>query len=354
MIIKKLLHAFLYPVSALYRTGSFLYHRMYDTGVLKSTYFKSPATICVGNLSTGGTGKTPMVEFLIRNLKNHTNIAVLSRGYGRESSGFVEATPDYGSREIGDEPAQFKLKFPDVPVFVDESRVHGIKKIVEKYPQTKIVILDDAFQHRKIKAGINLLLTDYNHLFYEDELLPYGSLREPKSGYGRADVIVVTKTPEKLSPIEKKVLQKNIGVKEYQKIFFSFIQYGDLVELNGDRIMKLADLKGYLFLTLTGIANSWPLEDYLANFGKVETCSFSDHHEFTVEELKKVRKIFDNFVPLKKIIVTTEKDSIRLRDKSLGEHLDGLPIFYLPITMVFHDNREKEFLQIIENNVRTN
>lgn len=338
------------PLSFLYGLVLYMRNKAYDFGVLSSKEFKMPV-ISIGNLSTGGTGKTPHIEYLIRLLKPKNAMATLSRGYGRSTNGFIVATEHSTTFEIGDEPRQFKRKFFDVNVVVENNRVKGIKKIQELFPEVNITLLDDAFQHRAVKSGLSILLTEYNKLFYNDYVLPSGNLREFKSGYKRADIIIVTKTPLFLSPLEKKIIIKEINPEAYQKIYFSYIKYGNFIPLMEEKRLNDSLLnndyyfsRNYSILLLTGIADSSPLQEYLKeNVKNFSSVHFKDHHEYSITELLELKKTFNELTSENKIIVTTEKDAMRLDKPGLMEVLKSLPVFYIPIEVAFHGKDEEEF-----------
>ena len=368
----KLVKILLFPVSLLYGMLVFWYHKLYDFGILPSRKFDVPV-ISVGNLTVGGTGKTPHVEYLIRLLHSHT-IATLSRGYGRATSGFILANEASTAIEIGDEPRQFRHKFSQIQVAVDENRVRGIKKLLAQFSNLNVILLDDAFQHRAVKAGLSILLMDYRMLSSASwrMLLPTGVLREWKSGSKRADIIVVTNTPSMLSPLERRLTQKEIKIKPHQKLFFSYIEYGDFIPafpLKEDK--SLADNPGksrmlgmnknfyferdYSILLVTGIANPSPLEEHLKeNVEELIHLKFSDHCEYSMADIVKVQKIFDNIVNPNKIIVTTEKDAMRLAIPGLTKTLKKLAVFYIPIEVAFHNGDELEFNKQIIDYVKQN
>jgi tetraacyldisaccharide 4'-kinase len=364
----KILRILAWPFSLLYGLAVWVRNKLFDAGILPSTEFREISTISVGNLSAGGTGKTPHVEYLVKLLSGKYRVATLSRGYGRETSGFLLASREAHTLEIGDEPKQFRHRFPDeVPVAVDANRVHGVKKLLKKFPALQVVILDDAFQHRRIKPGLQILLTDYANLFYQDHLLPTGYLREPKSGVRRADLIIVTKTPQLFSPLERKRIIKEINPQPYQKVFFSYIRYGDFIPFRtiepGEQATAANHYpakeyyfeRDYSILLLTGIANSHSLEYFLRD--KVKTLvplRFGDHHEFMPNDLLRLKEIFDNIRSANKIILTTEKDAMRLQKPGLAEYLGELPVYYVPIEIAFHDQDAVSFNQQILDYVRSN
>ena len=322
----KFIRIILFPFVPIYFLVTWFRNLAYDKGWFKSVSYDFPV-ICVGNLSAGGTGKTPMVEYLIRLLKDETNLATLSRGYGRKTKGFLLAENNITATELGDEPFQFYHKFKDeITVAVDEDRQHGIAALRTLKSKPEVVILDDAFQHRKVKAGYNILLTTYANLYVDDFVLPTGNLREPKKGAKRANIIVVTKCPELLSQEEKEAIVLKLKPKVYQHVFFSHIGYNDSV-LNETEKVGLNALKS--FTLVTGIANAKPLVNYLKSqqldFNHIE---FKDHHNFTADDVKKLSKL-DR-------IVTTEKDYMRLKNEDVLKD----KLYFLPIITVI-DNSEK-------------
>ena len=329
----------LVPFALLYGAVVWLRNRMYDNRVLKSTSINLPI-ICVGNLSVGGTGKSPMVEYLLRLLKNDVNIATLSRGYKRKTKGYVLANETTSALDIGDEPMQFHVKFPDVVVAVGESRLEAIPQLLHDRPKTQAIILDDGFQHRAIKAGLNILLTDYSNLFTRDFFLPTGDLRDERNSYKRAEIIVVTKCPDALTEEERKEITEEIKPLPHQQLFFSTIEYGvpyHILHQQQDYHLH----KQLEVLLLTGIANIEPLKEHiLATTSTYETATFGDHHIFSIDDLKEVRKRFSKMEQETKIIVTTEKDAVRL--VKFKEELDDLPLFVLPIRHRILFNKEEQ------------
>jgi len=341
----------LYPFALLYGLIVSLRNKLYDWGVLKSVRFDFPV-VSVGNLSVGGTGKTPHVEYIITLLKNELKVATLSRGYKRNTKGYVEAELTSTTAEIGDEAVQKKQKFRNVVVAVDESRVRGIKKLLSNHADTKAIILDDAFQHRSVKPGLNILLTDFHKLYPEDYPMPMGSLREFKKGARRADMIVVTKTPNTLSPITVRRIAGLIKPREHQSLYFSFIKYGELTTVPG--LKNPIDLPNRVstILVFAGIANMYPLVDHLGKMTEhLEKLRFSDHHNYTSNDLLKIRENFDNIFTKNKIIVTTEKDAMRLFFPSIPDILKDLPIFYIPIEIKLHRDFRNAFNDQIINYV---
>lgn len=322
----KFIRIILFPFVPIYFLVTWFRNLAYDKGWFKSMSYDFPV-VCVGNLSAGGTGKTPMVEYLIRLLKDKTKLATLSRGYGRKTKGFLLAKDNITATELGDEPFQFYHKFKDeITVAVDEDRQHGIVTLRALKIKPEVVILDDAFQHRKVKAGYNILLTTYANLYVDDFVLPTGNLREPKKGAKRANIIVVTKCPELLSQEEKEAIVLKLKPNVYQHVFFSHIGYNDSV-LNETEKVSLKELKS--FTLVTGIANAKPLVDYLKSqqldFNHIE---FKDHHNFTADDIKRLSKLDS--------IITTEKDYMRLKNEAILKD----KLYFLPIITVI-DNSDK-------------
>ena len=313
-------------------------------------------TICVGNLSVGGTGKTPHVEYLINLLKSECRIAILSRGYKRKSSGFVLATEKSIASDIGDEPLQYKTKNPDLIVAVDGNRVNGIKKLQELTESPKLVILDDAFQHRSLKCELNIVVSEYNNLYLNDMLMPAGMLRESKKGITRADIIIVSKTPDNTTAIDIRNLIKDIKPLAHQSLFFSWLKYGEIYGFQNPKetINTLDDLFRYRIVLFTGIGNPSPMLTYLKEYGAdVKHIQYPDHHTFTLQNIADIRDALDSFEGGNKIIITTEKDAMRLKGTDLEDITNTLPLYVLPIEIDFKDKTE-EFNQTILNYARTN
>jgi len=328
-------------------------NKFYDWGFLKSTKYSFPV-ISVGNLSVGGTGKTPHVEYLIRLLLPNYKTATLSRGYGRNTTGFRVVTKNSPFNEVGDEPVQFCQKFVNLLVAVDENRVHGIAKITQDFPDTQVILLDDAFQHRAVKPGLSILLTDFHNLYAEDYPLPVGRLREFRSAAKRADIIVVTKNPKILSPITVRRINDVLKPKLHQKLYFSYIKYGELTPMRGIEAAILPE-KISSVLVFAGIANMYPLIEHVKlMINNVEILEFSDHHKYSHRDLQKIRDTFDGIFSKNKIIITTEKDAMRLGFPEIPGALANLPMFYIPIEIKIHRDYRQAFNDQIENYVREN
>ncbi|MCB4809504.1 tetraacyldisaccharide 4'-kinase [Tamlana sp. 62-3] len=322
----KFLRYILFPIVPVYFIITWFRNKLYDYNIKVSKTYNLPI-ICVGNLSVGGTGKTPMIEYLISSLKNDYKIATLSRGYKRSTTGFQLANLSSTASSIGDEPFQFYCKFKDdIYVAVDSNRQNGIAALLDLNIKPEVILLDDAYQHRKVNAGFNILLTTYNRLYFKDIVLPTGDLREPKSGANRADVIIVTKCPEGISNLDKELITKQIKPNINQSVFFSSIVYSDTV-FSENSSKKITDLKP--FTLVTGIANASPLVEFLKTKGLQFTHqNFPDHYNFKVEDVLRLEK--------NDLIITTEKDFMRLKDFEKLKH----KLFYLPITVKL-DNAEQ-------------
>lgn len=346
----------LLPFAFIYGIITLIRNRLYDGGFLKVTKFDTH-TIGVGNLSVGGAGKTPLIEYLIRLLsQEETKLATLSRGYKRKTSGFVLADDNSTAEDIGDEPLIYKSKYK-VQVAVDANRVHGVKKLIslnENAP--KIILLDDVFQHRAIKCGLNIVVSDYNNLYFNDIMLPAGTLREFKSGIIRADLIIVTKTPDRTSPVEIRNILKDINPKAHQQVFFSYLKYGELYSINdaNEKIDTLNDLFRYRIISFAGIANAQPMVNYLKEYSAdVKHLPFADHHEFSVKDLEDIERYYNSFEGGNKILVTTEKDLMRLKSNLVWSIAQRMNIYILPVEITFKE-KEEEFNQVILKYVRAN
>ncbi|UOX32258.1 tetraacyldisaccharide 4'-kinase [Flavobacterium sediminilitoris] len=306
------LRKILFPLAFIYWIVTFIRNLLYDIGIFRSQTFNIPI-IAVGNLSVGGTGKTPQIEYLIRLLREY-KVATLSRGYKRESKGFVLANENTSARILGDEPFQFYSKFPEVLVAVDANRRNGIAELLKYSPD--VILLDDAFQHRKVKVGFYILLTTYDDLFCNDFILPFGNLREPSLGKKRANMIIVTKCPSLISELTQENIKRQLNVN--CPVFFSTIEYDEYVYAENE-VIKIEDLKEPKLL-LAGIAKPDLFFDFLGN-EEDEKMVFPDHHNFSDQDIKRIKKLASN-----KKIITTEKDFVRLKGKFLNNQL-----FYLPI-----------------------
>jgi tetraacyldisaccharide 4'-kinase len=344
----KTLRILLLPFSFVYALIIIVRNWCFDKKIFSTATFNLPI-ICVGNLAVGGTGKSPMVEFLIKRLKDQFEVAVLSRGYKRKTKGYALADGDTTALDIGDEPMQFHTKFPDVAIAVGEERVVAVPQLLHDRPATRAIILDDAFQHRSVQAGFNILLTDYNNLFTRDWFLPTGDLRDQKKSARRADIIVVTKCNKDFSLKERNDAIREIDPLTSQQVFFSFIEYGKPYHIISGNGMEITDKLEVLLIT--GIASPAPLKRFLDERTQAYyEMDYSDHHIFSIDDLKNMIKRFNNIQAKEKIILTTEKDAVRLT--KFKQEMKDIPLFVIPIEpgFLFHD--EKRFTDLIITFIR--
>ena len=338
----------LYPFALVYDLVTRLRNWFFDFGWLNSVSSPVPS-IVVGNLSVGGTGKTPMVEYLIRKLQKDLKIATLSRGYGRKTKGFLEANESSTPQEIGDEPFQIYQKFgKDISVFVGEDRVQALEKIASNSSAPELVILDDAFQHRYVKGNLNVLLTTYQNPFSSDFLLPTGRLRERRAGAKRADVIVVTKSPIGLSDVEKNNLKGRLNWYKRAKtpVLFSAISYAEPKPL-----VRPVPFFSNIIL-LTGLANDQPLIEYVAEkYDLLEVMSFPDHHDYSETDFNKIRQVFKQLVSKNPVVLTTEKDAVKVKSNAPKGFLEEIPIFVLPIELSLSADDELILAKLIQQKV---
>ena len=317
----------LLPFALLYWLGIALRNWLYDKNIFKSSSFGLPL-VCVGNLSVGGTGKSPMVEYLVRLLKDRFRVATLSRGYKRKTSGYALAGPDTTALDIGDEPSQFYQKFPDVPVAVGEERLEAIPQLLHDRPDTEVIILDDAFQHRVVRAGLNILLTECSNLFTHDFYLPTGDLRDLKSQYKRAQIIIVTICDAGITMEEKQRIIADIRPLPGQQVFFTTMEYGQIYHILDKTSRALTPDTEVLLVS--GIANPRSLKNWLEhNCREYHFMQYSDHHIFSIDDLKDIRRKFEAIEAAGKIILTTEKDATRLL--KFGAEIKDWPLFVLPV-----------------------
>ena len=349
------INEWLLPLSWIY--GSIMRFRnwLFDIGVKKSKSFALPV-ISVGNITVGGSGKTPHVEYLVRLLQDKVKIAVLSRGYKRKSRGYVLAEEDTEMKEIGDEPFQMHQKFPGIYVAVDAKRVRGIQHLQDdkETKDVEVILLDDAFQHRYVKPGINILLVDYHRLIIYDKILPAGRLREPLSGKNRADIVIVTKCPKDLKPMEFRVLTKAMNLYPFQKLYFTCINYDKPIGIFNEQQLDLESLKDKNVMLLTGIASPKQMEHDLTPMVKTLTSvSFGDHHHFKSKDIDRINEIFES-MPEPRLIITTEKDAVRLRDSEGLYEIVKDNLYALPIKVSFMQDQEENFNEKIISYVRKN
>ena len=325
-------------------------NKAFDTGVAKSLEFGIP-TICIGNITVGGTGKTPHTEYLVRLLKEKYKTAILSRGYGRHTKGYIKATEGFTASMIGDEPAQMKNKFPEVDVYVCERRADGIRNILAEENRTDVILLDDAYQHRHVKAGINILLIDSNRPLWQDCILPFGRLRENGNGIRRADITIITKCGN-ITEKEREWCKSHIRKIKEIPVFFTAIRYGSMYRMS-DMKPFAESLNGHDVLLVTGIANPVPLIKEIEGKGaKVHEIRYPDHHCFCDSDIKEIASAFKS-LGSGGLIITTEKDAARLQQRRLPENIKE-KIYIAPIEVAFLYNEEKMFNQIIESYVTEN
>jgi tetraacyldisaccharide 4'-kinase len=314
---------------------------LFDKNILKSAAFNFPV-ICVGNLAVGGTGKTPMVEYLVRLLKNEYVIATISRGYKRKTKGFGIANDNTTALEIGDEPMQFHKKFPDITVAVGEERLVAIPNLLQERPNTQVIILDDAFQHRQVKAGLNILLTEYKDLYTNDIPLPAGDLRDVRSSAQRAEIVIVTKCNPDLTESERNAIEDELELEPAQSLYFSSILYGKPYHLFSKQLTAVSEYADVLLIC--GIANPTPLKDFITlQVNSYDMLRYPDHHIFDSDDLLEIKKQFEKIKSEKKIIITTEKDGVRLQ--KFEQELASYPIYVLPIEHAILFNKATEFHQ---------
>jgi len=332
---------------------------LYSTGILKSEEFDLPV-ICIGNITVGGTGKTPHAEYIIDLLRKDFKAALLTRGYKRRSRGFRLVSQSSTVEDAGDEPLQVFLKFPEIIVAVDRDRANGIRTILKEHPETEVIILDDGFQHRKVKPGLSILLTDFNRLMTRDFLMPYGNLRENRNNRKRAEVIVVSKTPETATEAEMKGIAGELKTDQGQKLFFTSVAYGDPLPVfknytSGEFLPAKADRQANGALVVTGIAVPGPLIEYLEGFfSEVIHLGFPDHHYYSENDIKKIGKAFKDLKSREKIIITTEKDAVRLREFSNIDDSLKRALYFIPVGIGFPDGGKHEFDKMIIDYVRRN
>ena len=344
MVIVKII---LFPFACLYGLIIGMRNKLFDWKIIRSKSFDIPI-ISIGNLSAGGTGKTPHTEYLAELLKSKYKVAILSRGYRRKTKGFIMVTPEHTQVDIGDEPMQYLKKFPDVVLAVDENRKRGISRILAEKPYTQVILLDDAFQHRYVKPGKSIILTDYHHLYVDDYLLPTGRLRERAKGARRADLIIVTKTPKVLSPITRRNIVKELKPQHHQSLLYSYVAYDIPVPLKICTNQTPAASKYNYIIMVAGVANSYPFQEYLRGLcNELIVIDFHDHHQYTTIDLEKISREYQSIISKDKVIFTTEKDATRLDKEEFSSYMEMLPVFYIPIRIKFHDCDELKFDKLI-------
>lgn len=351
-----ILKIILLPLSLIYGFVVGIRNFFFNTGILKSKSSGIPV-ICVGNISVGGTGKTPHTEWLLSELSKEFRVACLSRGYKRRSKGFVRVTAQSTAEEVGDEPLQIKSKFPEIEVACDADRVRGIGELLSLSLPPEVIVLDDAFQHRYVKADKNIVLVDYSHPCYKDCLLPAGRLRETSGALRRADYIIVSKCPDNLTPLEKRLWSKHLKIRPYQQLFFTSMRYGEPRNMETGLPAPLPDGKTSI-LCITGIARPEPYIRHLKQLTpNITVLKYPDHHRFSKRDIRNIRTAFEEIYNPEKYIFTTEKDAARLRSCRLPQEIRE-KIRYIPIEPVFINRKEKStqeiFIQELKNYVTKN
>jgi tetraacyldisaccharide 4'-kinase len=350
------INEWLLPLSWLYGLGVGIRNTLFDLGILKSRSFDVPV-ISVGNITVGGSGKTPHVEYLIRLLHNKYRVAVLSRGYKRKTKGYILADENSTMSDIGDEPYQMHTKFKNVSIAVDRNRCNGIERLTNDEPtkDTDVILLDDAYQHRYVKPGINILLVDYHRLIIYDKLLPAGRLRESKEGKTRADIVIVTKCPKDLKPMSFRVLSRAMDLFPYQQLYFTCLKYGDLHALFNNSKRSLTDIKpNEHILLITGIASpEQMLEDLNPYCKNITPMKFRDHHQFNMDDVEKINSTFA-MMQTPRLIITTEKDATRLENiEGLSEEVKN-SIYTLPVEVQVMLDQQEKFDEVILSYVQKN
>ena len=347
---------FLYPPALIFKLITDVRNLLYNSGILSSVKFSIPV-ICVGNITVGGTGKTPLTEYLAELLRGRFRTAVLSRGYKRRSKGFQIVTPDSTAEMAGDEPLQISRKFPDIIVAVDKKRVEGVKTILREYPGTEVIILDDGFQHRKIRPGLSVLLYDFNRPVVKDYLLPYGNLRESRKNIERADAVIVTKSPESLSAASKDAIAGDIRKYNGKLPLVTSISYGKLLPVfkaHGDAGPDLSEIdpRQSGVVLITGIAEPGPLKELIEkHFTEVIYLAFPDHHRFVRKDIDRIQKNADALRSGQKFLITTSKDAVRLSEFiNIADHLKKI-FYYVPVTVRFHGDDKARFDKLITDYV---
>ena len=324
---------------------------MFDLKILRSEEFDIPV-VCIGNLTVGGTGKTPVAELLIERFSEHYRVGVLSRGYRRRTKGFVLSTLTSSARTIGDEPRQMKLKYPSVPVAVCEKRAEGIRLLRKAHPEIELIILDDAFQHRYVEPWVNILLMDYNNPVYRDRLLPWGRLRDTRNQIHRANFVLVTKCPDDLNPLDMRIVINSLGLFPYQSLYFTRMRQGEITPLFADRAVGKVR-EGDPVIAMSGIANPVPLlENLRKRFDVVAELTFDDHHTYRLSDMRRLEALFAAYPDA--VVLTTEKDAVKLTNRKKVPEAVQQRLYYVPIHVSFVADSESEFLRQLELYVRTN
>ena len=354
------LSVLLYPFSLLYGLVASIRNLLYDYNIIKVHEFPIPI-ISVGNITVGGTGKTPHVEYLVKLLRNEFNVAVLSRGYKRRTRHFILAGTDSNVEDIGDEPVQIKQKFPDVHVAVDRKRVNGVKELMDRIPDLDVILLDDAYQHRRLKPGLSILLIDFNRPVTKDRLLPVGRLREKAYEKRRANIILITKCPDRLKPIERRLIVKDSDLFAFQHLYFTRMAYREpipvFMDASPDITLSKIKTASPAILMITGIANPGIFQQHLHQIsGRILEMTFPDHHNFRQKDINQILQAYDGMEGNERFIFTTEKDAMRLRKFTNIDQDIKNSMFYIPIEPEFlnadSENFNIQILKYVKNNKR--
>lgn len=341
------------PLALIYGCIVSIRHKLFDWGILRSKEYDIPI-VCVGNITVGGTGKTPVAEFLIEYLSRDYNVALLSRGYGRRTKGYREVNVDSSFLDVGDEPKQIKLKYSEVVVAVCEKRVEGIDTIRELHPEVNLIILDDGFQHRYVEPWINIVLMEYSRPIYRDHLLPWGSLRDTTSQMYRANYVLITKCPDNISPIDMRLVGKYLGLYPYQSMHFTRMESTEAIPLFADVAPTPVATPGVSVVAMSGIGNPESFHRAVsARYNLVGKLTFPDHHPYRSRDLDKMLRALES-APDDAIIVTTEKDAVKLTNRRKIPVELQRKIYFTPIKLSFTDESEKDFINQLEYDVRTN
>jgi len=341
----------LFPISFLYSFILKIRNLLYNNNIITGTFFSDVTVISIGNLAVGGTGKTPHTDFLVSFLKKDYNTAVLSRGYKRETKGFLYVDSDNSYKKVGDEPLQIATKHQEITVAVSENRVKAIKKLKNE-KDIHIVILDDAFQHRKVIPQTSILLTTYQKPYHKDFFLPVGTLRDNKSECSRANIVIVTKCPDNLKPTQKTIFKQDLRIKPSQEIFFTSIKYQSLKNVFYEKTIQLKKMNSYTAVLISGIANSKNFEEFVKNeiTNDIKHLKYADHKQYTEKDNKKICEVYNNLSNNNKLIITTEKDAMRLKELTFDEKIKQ-NIYFLPIEINFLFNETEQFKELIQKNI---
>jgi tetraacyldisaccharide 4'-kinase len=353
---KGLLFYLLVPFSVFYAFIVKTRNAFYDWRIFRSVEFRIPI-ISVGNITVGGTGKTPHTEYIVNLLTPIGNVAVLSRGYKRKSKGFIKATTESTVSEIGDEPAQVKRKFPLVQVAVDSKRIHGINQLMSDDAELKAIILDDAFQHRSVSPGISILLIDYNRPLSSDFILPAGRLREPSTGIDRADIVIFTKCPEVISPIDQRLLGLKLDLKPYQTLYFTQFVYGNPLPVfeSNKATWAFDSVNKPEVLAITGVAQPRLFLEHVVKMASlIKHLEYPDHFNFSDKEVDGIQAEYEKIQSENKVILTTEKDAIRLMSMNSFSEAVKSAMYYIPIEVAFLNEGKDHFDNQIVSYVRKN